>query len=103
MLPNLSHVPGPALRRECRAWVVRESAATAQLLAHLAELDARREYLPAGYHSMFAYCVGELELSEDATLKRLQAMRAIRQYPVLFDALAEGHLHSAGSCSSPPT
>ena len=63
------------------------------MLAHLAEVDARRLYLPAGYLSMFSYCVSELHLSEDAAYKRIQAARAARQFPILFDAVAEGRLH----------
>jgi len=42
---------------------------------------------------MFAYCVGELRLSEDATYKRIQAARAARQFPAIFDAVADGRLH----------
>ena len=34
-----------------------------------------RLYLPAGYPSMYEYCVNELRLSEDATYKRIQAAR----------------------------
>jgi hypothetical protein len=33
-----------------------EREATACLIAHLAELDARRLYLPAGFSSLFTYC-----------------------------------------------
>src|SRR6266487_4378122 len=42
---------------------------------------------------MFAYCVHELRLSEDAAYKRIQAARVARRFPVLFEALAEGRLH----------
>jgi hypothetical protein len=63
-----------------------------------AEVDARRLYVPAGYPSMFEYCVAELRLSEDAAYKRIQAARAARRFPVLFTALAEGRLHLAGVC-----
>jgi 5-methylcytosine-specific restriction endonuclease McrA len=42
---------------------------------------------------MFAYCVGELHLSEDAAFKRITAARMARRFPVIFEALAEGRLH----------
>ena len=42
---------------------------------------------------MYAYCVQELRLSEDAAYKRIQAARAARQFPTLFAALADGRLH----------
>jgi len=51
---------------------------------------------------MYAYCVGELHLSEDAAYKRIQAARAARQFPALFTALAEGRLHLAGICLLAP-
>jgi hypothetical protein len=36
-------------------------------------------YAPAGYPSMFKYCVDELHLSEDAAYKRIQVARADRE------------------------
>src|SRR5436309_870722 len=89
----LSHLSDGALLRGLSALVARERTTTATLLAHLAEVDARRLYLPAAYPSMYAYCVQELRLSEDAAYKRIQAARAARQFPVLFAALADGRLH----------
>src|SRR5580765_1596033 len=72
------------------------------MLAHIAEVDARKLYLPAGYPSMHAYCVQRLRLSEDAALKRIQAARAARQFPIIFTALAEGRLHLSGVCLLAP-
>ncbi|TMQ63981.1 MAG: hypothetical protein E6K78_10045 [Candidatus Eisenbacteria bacterium] len=89
----LSHVSDGALLRGLTALVARERAATATLLAHLAEVDARRLYLPAAYPSMYAYCLGELHLSEEAAFKRIHAARAARRFPAIFAALAEGRLH----------
>jgi hypothetical protein len=42
---------------------------------------------------MCAYCVGELHFSEDEACKPIRAARAARQFPALFEALAEGRLH----------
>jgi hypothetical protein len=76
--------------------VAQERATTAALLAHLAEVDARKLYLPAGFPSMYIYCVEELRLSEDSALKRIRAARAARRFPAIFDALADGRLHLSG-------
>jgi len=89
----LSHLSDDALLRDLAAAVARERTATAEVLAHIAEVDARRLYLPAGYPSMFAYCVGEQRLSEDAAAKRIQAARVARRFPAIFGALAQGRLH----------
>ncbi len=50
-------------------------------------------YAGAGHPSMFAYCVEELRLSEDAAYKRILAARAARRFPQLFELLATGRLH----------
>jgi 5-methylcytosine-specific restriction endonuclease McrA len=92
----LSHLPDPVLLRDLAALVAQERTTTAAVLAHIAEVDARRLYLPAGFPSMHAYCVGELRLSEDAAYKPIQAARVARQFPTLFTALAEGRLHLTG-------
>src|SRR5512138_1883424 len=59
-----------------------ERRATAQLVAALAEFDARRLYLPAGCSSMFTYCTQVLHLSEHAAYNRhrrpVPAARATR-------------------------
>ena len=90
---SLSHLSDGALLRDLAALVAQDRSTTARLLAHIAECDARRLYLPAAYPSMFAYCVHELRLSEDAAYKRIQAARVARQFPVIFEALADGRLH----------
>jgi hypothetical protein len=65
------------------------------LLAHLAEVDARHLYAPAGYPSMHAFCVEHLRYSDDAAFKRIRAARASRRFPALLTALSEGRLHLA--------
>jgi 5-methylcytosine-specific restriction endonuclease McrA len=90
---TLSQVSDTALLRDLAALVAKDRLTTARILAHIAEVDARRLYAPAGYRSMFAFCVEELRLSEDAAYKRIQAARAGRKFPALFGAVAEGRLH----------
>ncbi|HYM79901.1 MAG TPA: hypothetical protein VEY91_00660 [Candidatus Limnocylindria bacterium] len=90
---TLTHLSDAVLLRDLAELVAQDRTTTAVLLAHLAEVDTRRLYLPAGYPSMHAYCVEGLCLSEDAALKRIQAARAARQFPALFTAVAEGRLH----------
>jgi hypothetical protein len=90
---SLSHVSDAALLRDLAALVTRDRATTAELLAHIAEVDARKLYRPAAHPSMFSYCVGELRLSEDVAYKRIQAARAAREFPGIFGAAADGRLH----------
>jgi len=82
--------------------VSRDRASTAELLAYLSEVDGRRLFRPAGYPSMYAYCVGELHLSEQAAYKRIYAARVTRRFPAVFAALSEGRIHLAGVCLIAP-
>ncbi|MBI5711211.1 MAG: hypothetical protein HZC42_13065 [Candidatus Eisenbacteria bacterium] len=90
---SLSHLPDPVLLHDLAALVARERATTAALLAHLAEVDARRLYLPAAHPSMYSYCVHELGFSEDAAFKRIRAARIAYRCPAVFAAVAEGRVH----------
>src|SRR5690242_6727748 len=89
---SLTHLSDAALLQDLGTLVAQDRATTASLLAHIAEVDARKLYLPAGYPSMHAYCVDELRLSEDAAFKRIQAARIARRIPRLFEAVAAGEL-----------
>ncbi|HKO21237.1 MAG TPA: HNH endonuclease [Candidatus Eisenbacteria bacterium] len=99
---SLTHVSDAVLLRDLATLMVRDRMTTAEILAHIAEMDTRRLYAPAGYSSMHAYCVGELKLTEDAAFKRIQAARAARQFPELFQAVADGRLHLIGVCLLAP-
>ena len=65
---------------------------TAELLALLGELDARRLYLGQSCASLFTYCTQVLHFSEHAAYHRIEAARAVRQFPVILDMVAEGAL-----------
>src|SRR5258706_3388325 len=75
--------------------VAADRMTTAELLADLAEVDRRRLCVGAGYPSQHAYCVRELQMSEDAASKRIHAARAARDVPQIFEAVADGRLHLA--------
>ena len=90
---SLSHLSDHTLLRDLSALVAQDRVTTAAMLAHLAEVDARKLYLPAGYPSMYAWCVGVLKLSEDSAAKRIQAARLARRFSLIFPMLADGRLH----------
>lgn len=58
-----------------KSLAARERGATAELIAHLAELEVRGLHLAAGYGSMFAYCRDALMLSEHEAYNRIEAVR----------------------------
>src|SRR5690349_7536166 len=90
---SLADVPDAILIRDGRAAFAAVSTRTADALAYLGEIDERKLYLPAAYPSMFAYCVGEWHLDEDAAYKHIRAARVARRFPGVLAALAEGRLH----------
>ena len=65
---------------------------TAELIAHLAELEERRLDLKAAYPSLFAYCVSECGFSEDEACRRIEVARLARRFPAIYEALASGWL-----------
>ncbi len=90
---SLKHLSNQTLVRGLESLVARDCQNTALLIAYLGEVDARHLYAPAGYSSMFEYCVRELHFSEDVAYKRIQVARAARLFPSIYDLLAEGKLH----------
>jgi hypothetical protein len=99
---DLSHLSDAALLRELGALVAQDRLTTAAVLAHIAEVDARKLYAPEGYSSMHEFCVRELRLSDDAAFARIRAARTARRFPAIFDAVADGRLHVTGICFLAP-
>jgi 5-methylcytosine-specific restriction endonuclease McrA len=66
---------------------------SAQLLAHLGEVDDRGLYRDQGFSSMFDYCVRSLHMSESEADLRIKAARIGRQFPNALEMLARGELH----------
>src|SRR5580704_3964966 len=82
--------------------VQRGNELTGDLLAHLAELEARRLHLQLGFSSVFAYCVVALRLSEGSAGRRVAAARVCRRFPEAFELIARGDLHLSALCGLAP-
>src|SRR6187401_3674964 len=81
------------------ALVGQSNELTAQLLAHLVELEERMLHLELGFSSLFAYCVEALGMSEGTAGRRVTAARVCRRFPELFARLARGELHLCALCA----
>jgi hypothetical protein len=99
---SLSHLADKVLLRDLASLVAQDRATTADLLAHIAEVDARRLYRRMDCASMHAYCERKLGLSTDAAGRRIQAARLARQYPEIFPAVADGRLSLTAVCLLSP-
>jgi hypothetical protein len=93
MSEALSGLPNAQLLVRVRELVQRGNAVEAELLAHLAEVDARQLYLEEGCSSMFAWCQRVLHFAEGVAYKRIQAARAVRRHPELLGVVRSGELH----------
>src|SRR5262249_34671350 len=101
-LTTVASLSDVALLAEVHSLTCRERQATAELIASLSELDARRLYLGAGCSSMFTYCTQVLHLSEHAAYGRICAARLVRRYPELLAHLADGSLTLTTVCLLAP-
>jgi hypothetical protein len=90
---SLSHLSDAAVMSNVPAVMARKRGATAELLAYIAEIDARRLFVAAGYSSIHAYGMEALGMTEDAVYKRITAARTARQFPAILPMLADGRLH----------
>ncbi len=68
----------------------------AELLTHLAEVEARGAHRVRLCTSLYAYCIYELQFSEDAAFRRVSAARLMQKFPLLYDVVASGELHLTG-------
>jgi hypothetical protein len=68
----------------------------ADLVAFIAEVDARRLYAREASPSMHAYCIDVLHLSEPETALRIHVARATRTHPMLLEMLRDGRIHLSG-------
>ena len=67
-----------------------------ELVAHIAEVDARRLFARHASPSMFQYSIDVLHLSKAEAYLRIGVARASRRHPMLLTMLADGRLHLSG-------
>lgn len=70
----------------------------ARVIAHLAEVEARRLHLLIGCSSLYDYCRKRLGLSDYEAFVRIAAARVARKYPIVFELLDRRELHLTAVC-----
>ena len=70
--------------------VARSNVVTAEVVAHIAVVEARRAYAERAFASTYTYCVQGLNMSEGQAMKRIKAARCVRS-------------RRAGANAHPPT
>src|SRR6186713_1408865 len=95
-LASLASIPDDELFTAVQRLTARSNVALADLLAHLGEVERRGIHRLRACASLYAYCIYELRMSEDAAFRRARAARLVREYPELRDAIAKGEIHLTG-------
>ena len=83
---NLSKLLGAGARVEAR------------VVAHLAEVEARRVHPLVGCSSLYDYCRRRLGLSDYEAFVRIAAARVARKFPIVFEMLDRRKLHLTAIC-----
>jgi 5-methylcytosine-specific restriction endonuclease McrA len=99
---RLVGVGNEELVAELNKLVRQSNSLTAQLLAHLVELEERSLHLELGFSSLFSYCVEGLGMSEGTAGRRVTAARVCRRFPEVFERVARGELHLCALCAIAP-
>src|SRR5690242_6895796 len=99
---SLTHLDDRELLRSNQVIWQERRRCTAHGLAHLAEIDARRLFLPAAYDSMRSFCIHELRFTADEAEKLVTAAHVAQRYPVIFSLIAQGQLHITGVLTLAP-
>ena len=89
---KLEELSRDELIRSAGKLVVAENENIAKLIAHLAEMSARKTALELGYKSLYDYCIHALNLSEGAVPARIHVANVSRRFPELLAALAESRV-----------
>ena len=89
----LKSIPDDELLRRLRAINRQSRGVEADLVAHIAEVDARRLFAREAAPSMHAYCTEVLRFTDFEAYLRIAAARATRKYPSLLTMLRDGRLH----------
>jgi uncharacterized protein (DUF1778 family) len=93
LLHELAELHDDTLLSQLDDLVRRDRCSCARIVAHVAEVDARKLYLDRGSPSMIDYARRVLGFSESAAYRRVTAARLARRFPVLLDRIASGAVH----------
>ena len=89
---ELELLSGTELDRSAEKLVLAENGSIAKLIAHIAEMSARKLALKLGYKNLYQYCIQRLNLSEGAVPARIHVANVSRRFPQLLVALAENRI-----------
>ena len=90
---NLKNISNETLLSETDRHVKNEREQLITILYHLKEIEARRLFSSIGFKSMFEYAVKKLGYSEDQAMRRISAMRLLKELPEIETKINSGALN----------
>jgi hypothetical protein len=94
----LEAVSDAVLQKGLKALLTKGARTEARIVAHLAEVDARKLHLAMGASSLFDYCLSRLGLSNNEAFHRITAARLARRFPLIFELLERRDVHLTAVC-----
>lgn len=73
--------------------VQKEREVTLSVLRHLREIESRRLYAKRGFSSLVKFCIQEFQYSESAAVRRVLAMRLMKDVPEVERKIQKGELN----------
>jgi len=90
---NMKHFSNQILLQNAKQKAAQVREATTELLWLLREIESRKAFAEIGFSSLFEYVVKELGHSEASAMKRIGAMRLLKEMPEIEQSLNEGRLN----------
>jgi len=90
---NLTHLSDQQLMINTKALVKDESALLLKILHHIKEIDRRRLYSDYKQPGLLELVMTELGYPRDQALRRIQAMRMMRENPIVEEKIESGELN----------
>ena len=91
--PNLKSLSDDELLHRLSESTRQSRVVEVDVVALIAEVDARKLYAGEACSSMFDYCRQVLRLRENEAYLRITVARASREHPVLLTMLRDGRLY----------
>lgn len=98
LLSPFTDLPDAQLFDEVRTLSHRERHAIAQLIACLAEIDARRLYREEGCSSLFTYCRRCCIFLNTRPTAASKPRAPLRRFPIVLERLADGSITLTTVC-----
>ncbi len=90
---HLAHLSDAELLSSLSTVCLQARQLLAHLLVHLIEVERRQLDLGSACSSLYDFCQRRLGMSENEAVRRIEAARLVKRFPVLLEHLQRGHIH----------